>query len=119
MDARAIAELFADRVEVRHEGRTFAFRAPSLPEASAVLQRFGKATESLPEGADAKVPYLAALSEAVELTLIVDDGDLPEGIGQRIVLATGGIVSPIGQAAARLVGLPLVGGAEVPDDLPT
>ena len=120
MNVSELTTLFADRVEVRHGGHTFALRAPSLADATAVQARFAEAAKKLPEGADGRVPYMRALAEAVELTLEVEDGDLPEGIGQRIILGTGGIVSPVGKAAARLCGLHVVGDAEAPDaDLPT
>ena len=120
MKAQDLAALFADEVAVEHGGHTYTLRAPTMPEAMAITQRFGEAAAKLPEGADGRAPYLAAVAEAVELTLAVEDGELPEGIGQRIVLGTGGIQSPIGEAAAKLVGLPVLSGArEVPDNLPT
>ena len=120
MKASDLADLFADEVAVKHGGHTYTLRAPTLQEALAVVQRFGEAAAKLPEGADGRAPYMAAVAEAVELTLAVEDGDLPAGIGQRIVLGTGGLQSPIGAAAAKLCGLPvLTGAAEVPDDLPT
>ena len=119
MDAKALAALFADEVTVRHAGRDFVLKAPSTVEAAAVIGRFGTAAAALPEAADARVPYLDAVAEAVELTLAVEDGDLPAGIGRRIVLGTGGLASPVGQAAARLCGLPQTGAEAVPDDLPT
>ena len=119
MDVAKLQELFAEQVTVRHGGHEYTLRAPTMPEAAAVLTRFGKAAEALPDGADARVPYLAALAEAIELTLEVEGGELPDGIGRRIVLGTGGIASPVALAAARLCGLPLIGVQEAPDDLPT
>lgn len=119
MDLSTLNELFADEVEVRHGKHTFRLKAPTLEQASAVGKRFGAACEKLPEGADGRVPYLAALAEAIDLTLMVEGGDLPEGIGQRILLGTGGMVSPVGAAAARICGLPQVGVEEAPDDLPS
>ena len=119
MDAKSLAALFAEEVAVKHGGHSYTLKAPSMVEAAAVIGRFGTAAEKLPEGADARVPYMDAIAEAVELTLAVEDGDLPEGIGRRIVLGTGGLASPVGQAAARLCGLPLIGAEAVPDDVPT
>ena len=118
MDAKALSDLFAEQVEVQVEGRTLTLRSPSLAEASGILTGFGAAAEKLPEGSDARVPYLSAVASAIDLTLVVD-GERPEGLGRRILLGTGGLSSPVGQAAARLTGLPLIGTEAVPDDIPT
>ena len=119
MDVKALEELFADEVAVKHGGHTFTLRAPALADASKIVADFGQSVESLPEGSDARVQYLAALTRAVDLTLAVDDGAMPKGLAQRIVLGTGGLSSPVALAAARMCGLPLVGAEAVPDDLPT
>ena len=118
MDVKHLIEAFADRVAVKHGGREFHLRAPMLEAAVAVVERFAKAAQALGDDADGRAPYMRALAEAIELTLDVKDGDLPEGIGQRILLGTGGLASPVGQAAARLVGLHTIDAAE-PDDLPS
>lgn len=126
MDIAKLEELFAEELSVEHGGQTYAFRAPSLSDAAAICSRFGNAVEaevkaSGDRGTVSRAPYLKALAEAVELTLVVEDGGiLPEGIGARMVLATGGELSPLGAVAAGLCGLPKMdGAAAVPDDLPT
>ena len=119
MDIKHLIEAFAEHVVVKHGGHTFHLHAPKLEPAVAVVARFAKAAQALGDDADGRAVYLGALAEAIELTLDVKDGDLPEGIGQRILLGTGGIASPVGQAAARLVGLHQISGDTEPDDLPT
>ena len=119
MDLKALEDLFAPEVTVSHRGVDYALRAPSLPEATEVAARFGEEASKLPEGADGRVPYLAAMARAVALTLDVEGGPVDDALARRIVLGTGGVSSTVGRAAARLCGLPLVGGEEVPDHLPT
>ena len=117
MDAKTLSDLFASELVVRHKGHEYRLRAPTIRAAAPVLAQWGKDIDEMDEEEEAQVPYLAALARAVEVTLVVE-GELPEGIGARIVLGTGGPLSPVGRAAAKLCGLVTVGG-EAPDDLPT
>ena len=118
MDVAKLEELFAPQVTVKHRGQEYVLQAPDLATAGAVMAEWSDSVGEMEEGDDARPQYMSAVARAIELTLVVD-GALPSGIGQRIILGTGGIGSPIGQAAAKLCGLPLLGAPEVPDDLPT
>lgn len=119
MDLKTLEDLFASRVEVKHGKHTLALNQPNTAAAVAVVSRFAEKVSKLDDGDDARAPFLEALAEAVELTLEVDDGDLPEGIGMRVVMGSGGLGSPVGRAAAKLVGLNHPGEREDDEDLPT
>ena len=119
MDLDTLKGLYAETVDVSHKGHVYTLRAPPTGKAMAIVKRFSDEVSDLPEGGDGKEQYVGAMAEAVELTLDVD-GPFPPGLALRIVLGSGGLQSPIGLAAARICGLPVVEGpAEVPDDLPT
>ena len=118
MNVKELESLFADKVTVQAGKYDFVLKAPTTPEAMAILSRFGEKASKLPEGGDGRAPYFEAITEGLELTLEVSDGDLPEGIGSRILLATGGFGSPLVGAVARLIGLPLLGETAREDDTP-
>lgn len=128
MDVHKLQKLFADSVTVNYGGNEFVLKAPSLSEAMVLLRKWAEGFAAMPEDAtdsDLNIHYLNWVAKAIELTLDVENGDIPEGIGTRILLATGGMKSPIGQAACRLCGLPVIeaeqtGVGEVSgnDDLP-
>ena len=109
MNVQEIEALFSDEVQVKHNGKVYTLKAPSIPEALEFGRKNHEYYQSVKDDEDGNLDaYLKYLANAVELCI----KGLPEGIGERIVLQTGGMYSPIGIAAGRLCGMSIMGDAD-------